>query len=109
MCDQKEVEFFRTASDVFSSLTWLSFHYCESYYKSLIKHIKEEEACHRLYNLIDYGSINIKSAPAKHGRDLGHSLAWSSISIKASCPTIPSWTSRSILTLQPSMINDLSE
>ena len=28
---------------------------------------------------------NIKSAPAKHGRDLGHTIAWSSTSIIASC------------------------
>ena len=38
-----------------------------------------------LNNLIDSATGNIKSAPVKHGRDLGHRIAWSSTSIIASC------------------------
>ena len=63
---------------------------CEAFYigqncKSLIKRIKEHEACHRLNNLVDSATDNIKSASAKHGRDLGHTVYWSSTSIIATC------------------------
>ena len=47
--------------------------------------IQEHEACHHLNNLIDSATGNIKSAPAKHGWDLRHRIAWSSTSIIASC------------------------
>ena len=61
---------------------------CDVFYigqtcRPLTKRIKEHEACHRLNNLIDSATGNIKSAPAKHGRDLGHRIAWSSTSIIA--------------------------
>ena len=63
---------------------------CDAFYigqtcRPLTKRIKEHEACHRLGNLIDSATGNIKSAPAKHGRDLRHRIAWSSTSIIASC------------------------
>ena len=63
---------------------------CDAFYigqtcRPLNKCIKEHEACHRLNNLVDSATGNIKSAPAKHGRDLGHTIAWSSTSIIASC------------------------
>ena len=63
---------------------------CEAIYigqtcRPLIKRIKEHEACHRLNNLVDSATGNIKSAPAKHGRDLGHTISWSSTSIIATC------------------------
>ena len=63
---------------------------CDAFYigqtcRSLTKCIKEHEACHCLNNLIDSATGNIKSAPAKHGWDLGHRIAWSSTSIIASC------------------------
>ena len=53
---------------------------CEALYigqtcRPLIKRIKEHEACHRLNNLVDSATGNIKSAPAKHGRDLGHTIS----------------------------------
>ena len=47
--------------------------------------IKEHEACHRLSNLVDSATGNIKSAPAKHGRDLAHTIPCSSTSIIATC------------------------
>ena len=45
---------------------------CDAYYigqtcRPLLKRIKEHEACHRLNNLVDSSTGNIKSAPAKHG------------------------------------------
>ena len=63
---------------------------CEAFYigqtcRPLIKRIKEHEACHRFNNLVDSATGNIKSAPAKHGRDLGHKISLSSTSIIATC------------------------
>ena len=61
---------------------------CDAFYigqicRPLLKRIKEHEACHRLNNLVDSSTGNIKSASAKHGRDLGHRIAWESTSIVA--------------------------
>ena len=63
---------------------------CDAFYigqtcRPLTKRIKEHEACHRLNNQIDSATGNIKSAPATHGRDFEHRIAWSSTSIIASC------------------------
>ena len=63
---------------------------CEAFYigqtcRPFITRIKEHEACHRLNNLVDSATGNIKSAPAKHGTDLGHRISWSSTSIIATC------------------------
>ena len=63
---------------------------CQAFYigqtcTPLMKRIKEHEACHRLNNLVDSATGNIKSAPVKHGRDLGHTISWSSTSIIATC------------------------
>ena len=61
---------------------------CDTFYigqtcRPLLKRIKEHEACHRLNNLVDSSTGNMKSAPAKHERDLGHWIAWESTSIVA--------------------------
>ena len=63
---------------------------CDTYYigqtcRPLLKRIKEHEACHRLNNIVDSSTGNIKSAPAKHGRDNGHRIAWESTSVVTSC------------------------
>ena len=74
--------------------------------RSLIKRIKEHEACHRLNNLVDSATGNIKSAPAKHGRDLGHTISWSSTSILATCnhrSQLDLLEHAAISTLDPSM------
>ena len=84
---------------------------CDAFYigqtcRPLTKRIKEHEACHRLNNLIDSATGNIKSAPAKHGRDLGHRIAWSSTSIIASCQhrsQLDLLEHAAISTLEPSM------
>ena len=54
---------------------------CQQFYigqtsRPLIKRIKEHEACMRLDNHTDSSTGNIKSAPAKHGRDNDHSIDW---------------------------------
>ena len=51
----------------------------------LIKRIKEHEACMRLDNHTDNSTGNIKSAPAKHGRNNGHRIDWKSTTILATC------------------------
>ena len=84
---------------------------CDAFYigqtcRPLTKRIKEYEACHRLNNLIDSATGNVKSAPAKHGRDLGHRIAWSSTSIIASCQhrsQLDLLEHAAISTLEPSM------
>ena len=53
---------------------------CNQFYigqtsRPLIKRIKEHEACFRLNNHTDSSTGNIKSAPAKHGRDNGHRIS----------------------------------
>ena len=53
--------------------------------RHLIKRIKEHEACMRLGNHTDNSTGNIKSAPAKHGRDNGHRIDWKSTTILATC------------------------
>ena len=63
---------------------------CPDYYigqtcRPLIKRIKEHEACMRLDNHTDNSTGNIKSAPAKHGRDNGHRIDWKSTTILATC------------------------
>ena len=84
---------------------------CDAFYigqtcRPLTKRIKEHEACHRLNNLVDSATGDIKSAPAKHGRDLGHTIAWSSTSIIASCQhrsQLDLLEHAAISTLEPSM------
>ena len=84
---------------------------CDAFYigqtcRPLTKRIKEHEACHRLNNLVDSATGNIKSAPAKHGLDLGHTIAWSSTSIIASCQhrsLLDLLEHVAISTLEPSM------
>ena len=84
---------------------------CEAFYigqtcRPLIKRIKEHKACHRLNNLVDSATDNIKSAPAKHGRDLGHKISWSSTSIIATCShrsQLDLLEHAAISTLEPSM------
>ena len=58
---------------------------CSDYYigqtcRPIIKRIKEHEACYRLNNYIDSIS-NIKSAPAKHGYDMDHTIDWNNTTI----------------------------
>ena len=65
---------------------------CNQFYigqtsRPLIKWIKEHEACFRLDNYTDGSTGNIKSAPAKHGRDIGHRISWKSTSILTSSDT----------------------
>ena len=84
---------------------------CDAFYigqtcRPLTKRIKEYEACHRLGNLIDSATGNIKSAPAKHGWDFGHRIAWSSTSIITSCQhrsQLDLLEHAAISTLEPSM------
>ena len=59
---------------------------CDQFYigqtsRPLIKRIKEHEACFRLNNYTDDYTGNIKSAPAKHGKENGHRINWKSTSI----------------------------
>ena len=59
---------------------------CHQFYigqtsRPLIKRIKEHEACMRLDNHTDSSTGNIKSAPAKHGREYGHAFNWKATSI----------------------------
>ena len=42
---------------------------------------KEHEACMRLDSHTDSSTGNIKSAPAKHGREHGHAINWKATSI----------------------------
>ena len=65
--------------------------------------LKEHEAFHRLNNLIDSSTGNIKSAPAKHGRDLGHRIAWESTSIGNHRSQLDLSEHAAIVTLNPSM------
>ena len=65
---------------------------CNQFYigqtsRPLIKRIKEHEACFRLNNHTDSSTGNIKSAPAKHGRDNGHRISWKSTSILTTSDT----------------------
>ena len=72
--------------------------------RPLTKCIKEHEACHRLNNLIDSATGNIKSTPTKHGWDLW--TAWSSTSIITSCQhhsQLDLLEHATISTLEPSM------
>ena len=55
--------------------------------RPLIKRIKEHEACSRLINYTDSSTGNIKSAPAKHGKENGHRINWKSTSILTSSDT----------------------
>ena len=59
---------------------------CHQFYigqtsRPLIKRIKEHEACMRLDSHTDSSTGNIKSAPAKHGREHGHAINWKATSI----------------------------
>ena len=63
---------------------------CQQFYigqtsRPLIKRIKEHEACMRLDNHTDSSTGNIKSAPAKHGRDNNHSIDWKATRILTTC------------------------
>ena len=63
---------------------------CQQFYigqtsRPLIKRIKENEACMRLDNHTDSSTGNIKSAPAKHGRDNDHSIDWKATRILTTC------------------------
>ena len=49
--------------------------------RPLIKRIKEHEACMRLDSHTDSSTGNIKSAPAKHGKEHGHAINWKATSI----------------------------
>ena len=65
---------------------------CDQFYigqtsRPLIKRIKEHEACFRLNNYTDDSTGNIKSAPAKHGKENGHRINWKSTSIITSSDT----------------------
>ena len=65
---------------------------CDQFYigqtsRPLIKRIKENEACFRLNNYTDDSTGNIKSAPAKHGKENGHRINWKSTSIITSSDT----------------------
>ena len=84
---------------------------CDAYYigqtcRPLLKRIKEHEACHRLNNIVDSSTGNIKSAPAKHGRDNGHRIAWESTSVVTSCnrrSQLDLLEHAAIVTMDPSM------
>ena len=84
---------------------------CDAFYigqtcRPLLKRIKEHEACHRLNNLVDSSTGNIESAPAKHGRNLGHRIAWESTSIVAMSnhrSQLDLLEHAAIVTLDPSM------
>ena len=84
---------------------------CDAFYigqtcRPLLKWIKEHEACHRLNNLVDSSTGNIKSASAKHERDLGHRIAWESTSIVAMSnhrSQLDLLEHAAIVTLDPSM------
>ena len=81
---------------------------CEAFYigqtcRSLIKRIKEHEPCHRHNNLVDSATGNIKSAPAKHGRDLGHTRSWSSTSISNHRSQLDLLEHAAISILEPNM------
>ena len=63
---------------------------CQQFYigqtsRPLIKRIKEHEACMRLDNHTESSTGNIKSAPAKHGRDNNHSIDWKATRILTTC------------------------
>ena len=63
---------------------------CQQFYigqtsRPLIKRIKEHEACMRIDNHTDSSTGNIKSAPAKHGRDKNHSIDWKATRILTTC------------------------
>ena len=65
---------------------------CDQFYigqtsRPLIKRIKEHEACFGLNNYTDDSTGNIKSAPAKHGKENGHRINWKSTSILTSSDT----------------------
>ena len=65
---------------------------CDQFYigqtsRPLIKRIKEHEACFRLNNFTDDSTGNIKSAPAKDGKENGHRINWKSTSIISSSDT----------------------
>ena len=84
---------------------------CDAYYigqtrRPLLKRIKEHEACHWLNNLMDCSTGNIKSAPAKHGRDHGHRIASESTSVIDSCnhrSQLDLLEHAAIVTMDPSM------
>ena len=84
---------------------------CDAYYIGqtcgpLLKSIKEHEACHCLNNLVDSSTGNIKSAPAKHGRDHGHRIAWESTSVVSGCnhrSQLDLLEHAAIVTMDPSM------
>ena len=56
-------------------------------YRPLQLRIKEHEAAYRLNNYTDTTTGNIKSAPAKHGREEAHTINWNGTSILKSSDT----------------------
>ena len=84
---------------------------CDAYYigqtcRSLLKRIKEHKACHGLNNIVDSSTGNMKSAPAKHRRGVGHRMDWESTTVVASCnhrSQLDLLEHAAIITMDPSM------